>query len=325
MQAKVTHALRWIGFAFGLAALIYFFSTAAVHFSSLPPIAWGAASCSVFAGAVILQCGVLVLGGYAWCLLLRVYAQPVRTIDGMSVFILAQFARYLPGNVAHFAGRIVLGKSRSMPPAAVAKSLVAEFSWAVITAAAVAAACLGMAGAAPPAALSALLSSGLVALWPAAAIALGLSGAAGFWLWRKLCHGGRIQAGVSQVLVSLASCFCLYVITFFLIGLAADCLAMQVFGAGQSHLVLLTGAFAASWIAGFLAFGAPAGIGVREVVLLELLSPAFGPAVAGGLAMALRASSIAADGLMFLAAYAMVRNKGFFSGGVPGKSEKSAQ
>ncbi|MBN2105972.1 MAG: hypothetical protein JW832_00990 [Deltaproteobacteria bacterium] len=314
MHTTIKTALRWLGFAIGLAALAYFAITAIQQFSSLPPITWGAGTFLALAGAILANCGALMLSGYAWCLLLRLYAAPVRTANGIAVFILAQFARYLPGNIAHYAGRVVLGKSCSIPAAAAAMSLLIEIGWALITAASVAAACFGMADAVLPPALAAFLPSWLHALLPGAAFAVPIIGAAGFWLWQRFRHGSGTQAGGRTLLSCLASCFGLYSITFLLIGLAGDALAAGIFGAKESHLVLLTGAFAASWIAGLLAFGAPAGIGVREVVLLELLSPAFGPAVAGGLAIALRAASIAADGLMFVTAYTLARKSSFFTG-----------
>jgi glycosyltransferase 2 family protein len=320
VHTAIKTTLRFLGFAIGLAALAYFSATAFRQFSSLPPITWGAEAAMALAGAIFAHCGAVLLSGYGWCLLLRLYASPVRPAECITIFALAQFARYLPGNIAHYAGRVALGKSCSIPSAASAMSLLTELGWALVAAASVAAACFGVADSDMPPALAALLPSGVQALLPTAALAVPIIGAAGIFSWQRLHHGSGMLAGGSALLGSLAGCFGLYCITFLLIGLAGNVLAAGVFGERESHFVLLTGAFAASWMAGLLAFGAPAGIGVREVVLLGLLSPAFGPAVAGSLAVALRATGIAADGLMFVAACILSRRSSFFSGASKGEN-----
>ena len=53
--------------------------------------------------------------------------------------------------------------------------------------------------------------------------------------------------------------------------------------------------FSAAWIAGFLAPGAPAGLGVREAILLAGLGPLFGAATAVEVAIFFRVLSVAAD------------------------------
>ncbi len=54
-------------------------------------------------------------------------------------------------------------------------------------------------------------------------------------------------------------------------------------------------AYAAAWLAGTLMPGAPAGMGVREMVLTLELEPALGPTQAAALALALRLVTTAGD------------------------------
>jgi uncharacterized membrane protein YbhN (UPF0104 family) len=82
-------------------------------------------------------------------------------------------------------------------------------------------------------------------------------------------------------------------------GIASDLLVRGLFGVKESRIFLLTGTFAVAWVAGFLTPGAPAGLGVREAILLEVLGPIYGPGVAVGLAVFLRAATTLADGLTF--------------------------
>jgi len=53
--------------------------------------------------------------------------------------------------------------------------------------------------------------------------------------------------------------------------------------------------FSAAWIAGFLAPGAPAGLGIREAILLTGLGPTFGAQAAVEIAILFRALSVTAD------------------------------
>ena len=74
-------------------------------------------------------------------------------------------------------------------------------------------------------------------------------------------------------------------------------------GASRGPAALLAlGAFAFAWIAGFLAVFAPAGAGVREVVLVALLGPVIG--VGAGTAVALVSRALTALGDLLAAAAA---------------------
>jgi uncharacterized membrane protein YbhN (UPF0104 family) len=65
------------------------------------------------------------------------------------------------------------------------------------------------------------------------------------------------------------------------------------------HIVAATGVFTVAWTAGFLTPGAPAGLGVREAILVLGFTPLYGEAAAIGMAGALRIVSVIGDGLSF--------------------------
>ena len=67
------------------------------------------------------------------------------------------------------------------------------------------------------------------------------------------------------------------------------------------------GAMALAWLAGFLTPGAPAGLGVRESVLLIILAPAAGEASILALAALFRIVTVLGDGLLALGAAAFVK------------------
>jgi uncharacterized membrane protein YbhN (UPF0104 family) len=73
-------------------------------------------------------------------------------------------------------------------------------------------------------------------------------------------------------------------------------------------VVFLTGAFASSWILGFLAPGAPAGLGIREAILSAWLSGALPPAQVVMLVVALRIATSVGDLLNFMLGSAWLRH-----------------
>jgi uncharacterized membrane protein YbhN (UPF0104 family) len=75
-----------------------------------------------------------------------------------------------------------------------------------------------------------------------------------------------------------------------------------VFGATESHLLIGISLFAAGWIAGFLTPGAPAGLGVRDAILLAGLTPLYGGREAVGITLVLRLVTTVGDGIGFLLA-----------------------
>ena len=83
--------------------------------------------------------------------------------------------------------------------------------------------------------------------------------------------------------------------------------ARYLFGAETSHIFLLTTIFAWSWIAGYITPGAPAGLGVREVVLVSALTPVYGASVAVGLTLSLRVVTTIGDMMTFVISMLLFR------------------
>jgi hypothetical protein len=73
-----------------------------------------------------------------------------------------------------------------------------------------------------------------------------------------------------------------------------------------SFLPSLVGSLCLASVAGFLAFFAPAGIGVREGILLVMLSPIAGPGIAGLIAIIIRLIQTASDCILGLTGFIML-------------------
>ena len=238
----------------------------------------------VYAGAV----GVVAV---AWLTLqrglARVYPPPGISVAG---YLVTQFGKYLPGNVAHYAGRHVLlrregATHRSLVACALAEvalQLLAAILWAHPL----------LSRVLPASMMSWVLP--VVLLAACACLALG-------WLRRRIpllarsieaFHPAWLLAG----LVSYVTFFAVMAFTLWLL-----CRALGVHGPGYAYLAAVA---AASWMAGFVVPGAPAGLGVREAAFLVLLRPSLPEADALLLAAAMRVATFGGDGLACLAGLA---------------------
>ena len=295
-------AYRWIGLGLGILALIYFLNFAVTQISSFPKLHWGMHAYASLIGATIASVMTILIAGYAWLLLLRTCGEAAIAREVLIVFVLAQFAKYIPGNVAHHAGRIVLARSRGFTLSRVVFTMTLEAGWLIVAASTTAAIWLLITRNNLFGDVAEMPSVPQLALATIIAIAFPLL--SGWVLFRW--HPGPLRKIFSHADVNtpspivLLNCFLIYVFCFLLMGFASDILARGLFEVKKSRIGLLTGAFAVAWVAGFLTPGAPAGLGVRETILLAVLGPTYGDGIAVWLAVSLRAVTTLADALTFI-------------------------
>lgn len=186
--------------------------------------------------------------GLAWRELLHWLGASTARRWAIHVYGLSQIAKYLPGNVFHLASRQGMGVAAGIPGWPLAKSAV----WDLGT--------LAVAGA-----LFALLALPLALqqvppAWGSLLFVLGVGGA-------TILSGLLLDASVSRALLwdvlFLSVSGLLFLALLLIIG-AIDELAPLL-------LVSAAGAYVLAWLAGFLTPGVPAGVGVREAVLILLL------------------------------------------------------
>lgn len=210
-------------------------------FADVPAVVWLCA-----AGLSIACAGANLLLALAWRALLEMQGAHASRAWSIRTYGVSQIARYLPGNVGHFVSRQLLGASAGVPQAVLARSSLYEIA--------------SLAAAGVLLALPALpLIDGRLFGWAApatAAIVLAALAAV------RLAAGTRpARALASHLLFLLAAAL---VFTALLVLNSPDA------GRGLSWPTVC-GAYAAAWLAGFVTPGAPAGLGVRELVLVFLL------------------------------------------------------
>ena len=226
--------------------------------------------------AALAYAAIIPVTGWAWARLLSAQGESWPASWLTAVLAVTQMAKYLPGNIAQHAGRAGLAMREGMPGRALAVTVLQETLLAVAASVIVGVSMLAasapglgqlpegvwpvLAWVAPILLLSILLLS-TVQLSPAR---LASSPARAM---RMLGKAGGLP-GARIALPALAA----YSFNYVLIGAGLWLLARSANLPATLDLPLVTAAFALSWLLGFLAPGAPAGLGVREGILVVLLA-----------------------------------------------------
>ena len=294
---------RWLGSAAIFLSLAYFVRFALRNASALPRLTWDTLTLAGLAGSVLAYLAVVLLAGVSWLIFLRSVGEPGRPRVVLPIFAIAQFGKYIPGNVAHLAGRVALAAQAGLAQERVLASMALEIAWLVLASAFVAGAALTLSGRTGLTAEVAPLSGIMLAGLAIAALLVPIAGAA---FLRHLPQRLRERVpGLSQVQPPgawpLVASFVIGCLNMLLMGVIIVMLEATVFGGPGRGYLAATGVFALAWVAGFVTPGAPAGLGVRDAILMTGLTPVYGAGTAIGLTVILRLVTTTGDGVAFLA------------------------
>ncbi len=228
----------------------------------------------------IVGAAVTILATYAllveaWRRVLVGWDQRLSYPAAVRIWTVSNLGRYLPGKIWSLAGLAVLAQRRGVAGwaaggSAVTMQVIAVGTGVAVTAAtargAVSTLWLALAGAVALAMIVILTMPGPFRLL-------------GRLVGREDLRALRPAALVQAFLAAAAS--------WVAYGVAFWCLARGLLGTNTLSITTAVSVFAAGYIAGLVAIIAPGGIGVREVVLIGLLTPSLG----GGGAIALSVGS----------------------------------
>lgn len=269
--------LAWRVIAAGLAiALTAYFLWFAVHALDLTALREVASSGSVLVAVVVaalMYASIIPVTGWAWSVLLSSRGERWRPMTLGTIVGLAQLAKYVPGNVAQHAARAAIAIRKGMTPASLVASVAQETVLAIAASLAIG--------------LLALLASGhtLASLEPGHVGLIAIAGTVllGAVLVFSLSKGRAIKVDshpVSKAVHSLTTlpgpratgiALAAYSLNYLLIGAGLWLVAAAIGESSNLTFFTVTAAFALSWLLGFMAPGAPAGLGAREGIMLMLL------------------------------------------------------
>lgn len=243
--------LRWLGGVVALISLL-FIGYRLWNYGEKADLGWlNAKDWLMLSVLTIIYCTAnFVLARGWWHLLLHVGARP-RQIWALRTYGISQIGKYLPGNIFHLAGRQAMGMLAGLDGKLLAKSVAAELS--LIVFAGTIFSIFGL----PLIPLN-LTPFGSVALF------LVIAGISVFQF---------VQRSAWLVLSALI-CQTIYLILSGLVFVGTLSLVAPGLSFTPSFIVGCCGAFVCAWLSGLVTPGAPAGAGVREMVLWFFLSSA---------------------------------------------------
>jgi len=235
----------------------------------------GSAAALVLAGgAAMLYFLGLALG---WTLLLRRMGEPMPWGRGARIWFSSTFMRYVPGNVWHVVGRVVLGGAAGASRTRLLVSTTVEQVLTVLAAVVVFALSLP----AWPAGSLPLLGEGQGGgwtVWLLALVPLGLIALHPAILERslnlalRLARRGRPPLDLRLRYGDILLLLIWYAATTALSGLSLCLVVTGLTSLPLAHWPMVTGIAAGAWAIGYLSFLTPTGLGVREGAMTALLA-----------------------------------------------------
>ena len=289
LSDRLKFGLHFAGGAFALIGIVYIYKRINLHAAEINLAVFNASIWAVLAILATVYGLANLMLAQAWQKILKHFGVSVAVPWAIWAYGVSQIAKYIPGNIFHLAGRQALGAAAGLPQWPLAKSTLWE---------------LGL-----------IASAGTIL----GLLVLPL-------LTEYVTPSGNLVLFVSISVLTLIVFKHIYsreiVLAFFyylgflLISGILFIGLIELFSARTAEIEVkdwlpLIGAYVVAWLAGFITPGAPAGIGVRELVLLFLLKGILGEtellmAVAIG-----RLVTSSGDGLFFIAS--SIYGRRFFS------------
>lgn len=287
--------LRFVGLLALLLSCLFFGAALAQHWSAVEPMIRDHS-------LLVLLCLLAVPGqlGFVFSAIgfdriLKGMGQPSRFRDALGILMVSQFAKYLPGNVAHHVGRVAMSRNSGLAPAPVSVAILLELAGTAIIAALLAVTFLAIRGGTLPEVygMTQVVPEG-AALPTLLLLALGLGVAFALWRWPQYR-----RALTAPRLPDLAVALGCYLLNFAVLGAILLAILLRVAPQVGADYIFVTVAFATAWTIGLITPGAPGGLGVREAVLLALAAPIYGAEAALIATVGLRIVTTLTDALGF--------------------------
>ncbi len=252
-------------------------------------------------GYAVINCALPV----AWFRLLIWYGQPDADLRNcLSLYAKTQIAKYIPGNVFHLTGRHLLGRRLGWSHAPLAAASLFEILGMLVASSALALLGLIFLGVREKhiSSISIAAIFTLTLLFPILLNKI----ASRFRLIEKLYLPGKKSA---DIFIGLLPVYLLYLAFFLALGGLFLGVVHAIAGLsdlGQAGPIITV--FAVAWITGFITPGAPAGFGIREMVIVGSLSNFIGEPESIFIAFLFRIVTVFGDFLFFLSSFLFDRH-----------------
>lgn len=271
MNKKIINIAGYVLIAVSFVFLVKRFASMDVEWDALI----SPSTLLILAVVPFLNVIVIFLNSFCWGRSLALFAS-YRISNGsvFAVYAESNMAKYLPGNVGHYAARQMFASQLGLRQAHIAIASVLEVGYS---------SCAMLA-------LSLLFSAdavlGLLRGWFNGRT-LAWIGVFAAVLFIALLAAGYVLRGnqyVAEIIklaaeprfwITMAGSFLLFVASTFVISAVFVLIICQYVAVGFEEAFLLAGGCTASYLIGFITPGVPGGMGVREAAMLLLLAPFF--------------------------------------------------
>lgn len=268
---RIGRLLRWTTGAVVVLACFYFLGARLAR--DWHKIPWHEIRLSVplLVSAFLVMFIWMVVYGLTWKVLLRGLDERISLFNSVSVLAVSQIGKYIPGKLWFTVGRMYLAKKHGVSEAKTAVSTAMEIALSLLGAVIL----FGLAVALVPRNMIPgrvylaflLVPFCVVAVYPPI-----LNWVTGLILKRLHQPVFEIKMTFRRLLGILGLYVCMWIVE----GLGCYLLIRSFYPIGLSGLPMVAGAFALSWILGFIVLISPAGLGVREGIFtfaLQLVMP----------------------------------------------------
>ena len=261
LYSRLKPYLRWVI----LGGILFFLASALrQHWQEVTAIRISPSGYAFLAAGLGMTLIAHIWSGWVWSWILREFDLPVKGSWGILVYLKTNIAKYLPGNIWQFYGRIVAAKAAGLPIAAATLSVLLEPL--LMAAAAMAIALLGI-----------QQSNWFWQLLILAAVLVGIHPRLLNPLLRLVSRLKKSQDSVEGLQLKRYPLLPLLGEAGFVLlrgaGFLLTLLALSPIAPTQ--IPMLISAFSFAWMLGLIVPGAPGGIGIFEATALTLLQSQF--------------------------------------------------
>lgn len=286
MTPKIRLILHCIGSILAIAGICFVSYRLKVYLSD--PAIWSVSRDVLYASSVFIFIygSINIFLCCAYRQLLVYFGIEIKLRKVIKIYGTSQLAKYVPGNIFHLASRQVLAAANNLSNKSVAKASALELGMLAICASTFS---ILIAPAYFPFFFSTLalflfvIICGLLIAGTAIFLSISLAKAIGFYLLFFLVSGSIF----SSVLVLVAP----------EVSLQSDLFTIAI------------GGFVVAWLIGFLTPGAPAGVGIRELILVLILGERLAESDVIISVVITRAINVLGDVFMYFIAIAANENK----------------
>lgn len=284
-----------VGRLLALAAIVYLSVGLFRHGRDIPRFTWGFWAVAALILYVLAAVINVAFSSYAWSILLRGGNVFLAVRRAFAVVGQAQIAKYLPGNVFQYVGRVALGRKFGIPTEPILLSIGAETILLASTAATIAAVGLSFDRTTLSWLNTSVMGMSEKLLIPLAIVLVFviltsislLHPVARSWVVQRMGYMRPDRVALSVLF---------YLLGFVMFGIIIALLVKALWGIdGGLKWYQFVWGYALAWVMGFIVPGAPAGLGIREAVFVALYGHELGQGLAIGLAAVLRVTASLGD------------------------------